>query len=141
MENFTPVSALIGGSMIGLAAVMFMWLNGRVTGISGILGGLFPPASGDISWRIAFIAGMVLAPIGFGAMRGGMPVVELPSSNVTLILGGLLVGFGTRLGSGCTSGHGVCGIARLSPRSVTATLIFMGFGFVTVFVTRHVMGV
>ena len=141
MENFTPVSALIGGSMIGLAAVMFMWLNGRVTGISGILGGLFPPASGDISWRIAFITGMVLAPIGFGAMRGGMPVVELPSSNVTLILGGLLVGFGTRLGSGCTSGHGVCGIARLSPRSVTATLIFMGFGFVTVFVTRHVMGV
>jgi len=140
MENFTPVSALAGGTLIGASAALFMLLNGRIAGISGILGGLLRPAPGDAGWRVAFLAGLLLAPIAYAAFAGRPPSIEIDNSVPLLIFGGLLVGFGTRLGSGCTSGHGVCGIARLSPRSLAATGIFMTAAITTVFVVRHVLG-
>lgn len=140
MEHFTPGSALVGGVLIGLA-VSLLWLSlGRIGGISGIMGGLVRPKAGETAWRVAFLAGLVLAPVlsrvAGGALAGIAPTASLPA----VIAGGLLVGFGTRLGGGCTSGHGVCGIARLSPRSVAATLLFMASGFATVFVARHLTG-
>ena len=140
MENFTPVSALMGGALIGLGVVVLMLANGRIAGISGIVGGVVQPDGPEWRWRVGFIVGLVggaaLAMLaGFGpasiAVTGSMPL---------LIGGGLLVGFGTRLGSGCTSGHGVCGLARLSPRSLAATGIFMATGAATVFAMRHVLG-
>jgi uncharacterized membrane protein YedE/YeeE len=137
--NFTPWTALAGGVLIGLASAMFILLNGRIAGISGILGGLLRPAPGDIGWRAAFIAGLVLAPLVYG-LFAPLPQVQIDAGSVTLIGAGLLVGIGTRYGSGCTSGHGVCGISRLSPRSLVATAAFMLAGFATVFVVRHLLG-
>jgi uncharacterized protein len=136
---FTPVSALIGGALIGLAAALFVLLNGRIAGISGIVGGLLRPTRGDIGWRIAFVAGMVAAPLAWLAVAA-LPEIRIDAGYPLLIAAGLIVGISTRYGAGCTSGHGVCGISRLSPRSIVATLAFMGTGFATVFVVRHVMG-
>lgn len=139
MENFTPVSAVIGGLLIGLSAAM-LWLGlGRVAGISGIVGRLIGREAEDSAWHIAFVIGLVAAPILYRLGGGSTPEILLPSSAV-LIAAGLLVGFGTRLGGGCTSGHGVCGFARLSPRSIAATLLFMASGFATVFIARHLLG-
>lgn len=135
--GFTPLAAAVGGVLIGIAAALLVLLQGRIAGISGIVGGLLERrAAGDTGWRIAFVAGLLLAPLLYRLLA------ELPASRVeagwgTLVVAGLLVGFGTRLGSGCTSGHGVCGLSRLSPRSLAATLAFMGAGFATVFVARH----
>ncbi|WP_322400475.1 YeeE/YedE family protein [Massilia luteola] len=137
--HFTPWASLAGGILIGLATALLLLANGRVAGISGILGGLLRPARGDIAWRVAFIAGLFLAPIVWLALHA-MPPAQIDHSPALLAAGGLLVGIGTRFGSGCTSGHGVCGIARLSPRSLLATASFMAAGFVTVFVVRHVLG-
>jgi hypothetical protein len=138
--NFTPVTALIGGLLIGLASVLLMLFNGRIAGISGILGGLLPPARGDTTWRLAFVLGLVLGGLIFVYAGGDLHAIEIEAETPVLIGAGLLVGFGTRLGSGCTSGHGICGIGRLSPRGIVATLIFMGVAIVTVFVTRHLIG-
>lgn len=137
--HFTPWDALAGGILIGLATALLLIANGRVAGISGILGGLLRPARGDIAWRLCFVLGLFLAPLVWLTMRA-MPPAQIDHSPAMLAIGGLLVGIGTRFGSGCTSGHGVCGIARLSPRSLLATACFMAAGFITVFVVRHVVG-
>jgi len=134
--HFTPWSALAGGAIIGLAAALFLLLNGRIAGISGVLGGLLKPVKGDIAWRVAFVLGLVGAPLIYG-LFARLPVPQIDAGNAALIAAGLLVGIGTRYGSGCTSGHGVCGLSRLSPRSLVATACFMGAGFTTVFVIRH----
>lgn len=136
---FTPGAALAGGALIGLAAVMFILLNGRIAGISGVLGGLLTAVRGDRFWRVAFVAGLVAAPLVY-ALFAPWPVPTIDAGPVALVAAGLLVGFGTRMGSGCTSGHGVCGLSRLSPRSLVATLVFMAAGFATVFVLRHLLG-
>ncbi|MEZ0170094.1 YeeE/YedE family protein [Microvirga sp. TS319] len=140
MDQFTPLSALLGGLLIGASAALLIVMNGRVAGISGILGGLLRPVRNDIGWRISFIAGLCAAPMIYAALGGVLPNVEFTAPMSVLTAAGLIVGFGTRLGAGCTSGHGVCGIARLSPRSIVATLVFMTTAVATVFVTRHVMG-
>jgi uncharacterized protein len=140
MTNFTPLSAAIGGALIGLSSVLLMLLTGRIAGISGIFGGLLNPGSNDKSWRIAFIAGLILAPLLAGGIGHAMPAPQLPASWTVIIAAGLLVGFGTRLGGGCTSGHGICGVARLSVRSIAATGIFMLTAIVTVAITRHLFG-
>jgi uncharacterized membrane protein YedE/YeeE len=140
MLAFTPGSALAGGILIGIAAAMFILLNGRIAGISGILGGLLAPVKGDIVWRLAFLGGMVFAPV-LWRIAAVLPTLEIAASYPMLVIAGLLVGISTRYGSGCTSGHGVCGISRLSPRSLAATAAFMTSGFLTVFVIRHVLGV
>ena len=140
MANFTPLSAAIGGALIGLSAVLLMLLAGRIAGVSGIFGGLLDPETNDLGWRVAFIAGLILAPLIAGWAGYPMPVPKLPSSSTVIIAAGLLVGFGARLGGGCTSGHGICGIARLSSRSIAATVIFMLTAIVTVAVTRHLLG-
>ncbi|MDF0750260.1 YeeE/YedE family protein [Marinobacter sp. 71-i] len=137
-ENFTPWSALAGGVIIGLAAAAFVLLNGRIAGISGILGGLLIPNRNDIAWRLAFLAGMISAPL-LWAMTANLPSIEIRAGYPALIVSGLLVGIGTRYGSGCTSGHGVCGLSRLSPRSLVATLTFMAAGFVMVYIVRHLL--
>lgn len=134
---FTPWTALAGGGLIGLAAAMFVLLNGRIAGISGILGGLFRPARGDIGWRVAFLAGLVGAPLVY-ALFTPLPPPQIDAGYGSLLAAGFIVGLGTRYGSGCTSGHGVCGISRLSPRSLAATAAFMLAGFATVFLVRHV---
>ena len=139
MANFTPLSAAIGGALIGLSSVLLMLLTGRIAGISGIFGGLLNPRSGEIGWRIAFIAGLILAPLLAGLIGYGMPSPQLPASWTVIIGAGLLVGFGTRLAGGCTSGHGICGISRLSARSIAATVIFMVVAIATVAVTRHLL--
>ena len=133
---FTPASALIGGAIIGAAVALFAVLNGRIGGVSGILGGLMRPRAGDISWRIAFVAGLVAAPLAWGLLAA-LPEIRVDTSYFALAAAGLLVGIGTRYGGGCTSGHGVCGVSRLSPRSIVATLVFMAVGFATVYVTHH----
>jgi uncharacterized membrane protein YedE/YeeE len=138
MANFTPVSAAIGGALIGLAAALLMLLTGRIAGVSGIFAGCLDFGSSDKSWRLAFIAGLILAPLAGGLIGVPVPVPEMPVSWTVIAAAGLLVGFGSRLGSGCTSGHGICGIARLSPRSIAATGIFMGAAIVVVALTRHV---
>jgi len=135
--NFTPWASLAGGLLIGVAAAMFLFLNGRIAGVSGILGGLLRPASGDIAWRLAFLLGLVAAPLAF-ALAAPLPEAQVDAGTLTLVAAGLLVGVGTRYGSGCTSGHGVCGLSRRSPRSVVATVAFMLAGFATVFVIRHI---
>lgn len=140
MAHFTPLSAALGGILIGLAAAILWRGLGRIAGISGILGGLATWTAGDIAWRWAFLAGLVAAPVIYGAIGGTAPAIVLPTSPVVIVAAGLLVGFGTRLGSGCTSGHGVCGLARRSPRSIIATIVFMVGGFATVFVARHLIG-
>ena len=140
MENFTPGSALLGGAVIGLSAVLLMALLGRIAGISGIVRGIIGPPPGEAGWRAAFLLGLVAGPLLWGAMGGAVPPVELTAGPLMLAAGGVLVGLGTAIGGGCTSGHGVCGLARLSPRSLVATLTFMATGVATVFVTRHVIG-
>ena len=137
--NFTPWTSLAGGVLIGLATAMFLLLNGRIAGISGILGGLLRPIKGDIGWRVAFVAGLIFSPIAF-SVAAPLPAAQIEADAASLIMAGLLVGIGTRYGSGCTSGHGVCGLSRLSPRSMAATALFMLAGFVTVFITRHLIG-
>lgn len=139
-NHFTPFAALAGGALVGIAAAMFALLNGRVAGVSGVLGGLLRPAKGDLAWRAAFVLGLVGAPLVY-LLFAAFPKPQIDAEYGALILAGLLVGLGTRYGSGCTSGHGVCGLSRLSPRSLVATAAFMGAGFVTVFVTRHLLGV
>ncbi|WP_343729179.1 YeeE/YedE family protein [Duganella sp.] len=134
--HFTPWASLAGGVLIGLAAALLIARMGRIAGISGIIGGLFRPVKGDIGWRLAFIAGLIIAPMA-AAVFGYRPEVQVDASWTSLIIAGLLVGLGTRYGSGCTSGHGVCGISRLSPRSLVATLSFMAAGFITVYLLRH----
>ena len=140
MDNFTPLPALLGGILIGLSAVLLLLTNGRIAGISGIVGGLLKSTAGSIGWRLAFILGLLAAPMLYAAMTAGVPPIALTSSTGLLIAGGLLVGFGTRLGSGCTSGHGVIGLARLSPRSFVATGVFLIAAMATVFITRHMVG-
>ena len=140
MSEFTPVSAMIGGLLIGGSAALFLILTGRVAGISGIVGGLLRPTRSDFGWRLAFLAGLLLAPLIYTAAGGAVPRVEINASASLLALAGLLVGVGTRLGAGCTSGHGVCGIGRGSPRSIAATAIFMATAVLTVFITRHLAG-
>lgn len=130
--NFTPWSALIGGVLIGLAGALMWWLLGRVAGVSNILGQTFSSAEGELNWRLAFLAGLVLAGVGAKLFAPGAVQFSLPAGYGQLIVAGLLVGFGTQLGSGCTSGHGVCGMSRLSPRSVVATLAFMAAGALAV---------
>jgi uncharacterized membrane protein YedE/YeeE len=137
--NFTPWSALAGGLLIGVATAVFLLFNGRIAGISGILGGLLRPSKGDIGWRIAFLLGLVLSPFVFGLVTP-LPAVRVDAGSTLLVIAGLLVGIGTRYGSGCTSGHGVCGVSRRSPRSLAATAAFMLAGFATVFIMRHVIG-
>lgn len=137
--HFTPWASLAGGLLIGMAAAMLFLFNGRIAGISGILGGLFRPASGDIAWRIAFLLGLTLAPIVFAGIAS-LPDAQVDASAGILVAAGLLVGLGTRYGSGCTSGHGICGLSRRSPRSFAATASFMFAGFVTVYVMRHLLG-
>lgn len=139
MTAFTPVSAALGGAMIGAAATL-LWLSiGRIAGISGILGGLAAAPRGEGGWRLAFLVGLVGAPLVAAAMTSPPPV-EVAAGPARLVLAGLLVGFGTRLGSGCTSGHGVCGLARLAPRSMAATGMFMAAAAATVFLSRHATG-
>ncbi len=138
MVNFTPVSAAIGGALIGLASTLLMLLAGRIAGMSGILGETL--TGGDNQWRLAFIAGVLLAPMLGGLVGHPLATPAMPDSWAVSVVAGLLVGFGSRLGGGCTSGHGVCGIARLSRRSLTATVIFMITAIAVVFVARHVIG-
>jgi uncharacterized membrane protein YedE/YeeE len=136
--HFTPWASLAGGLLIGLASAMFLLVNGRIAGISGIVGGLLRPSKGDIGWRIAFLGGLIGAPLVYGVFAA-LPSVQVDADNATLIIAGLLVGMGTRYGSGCTSGHGVCGLSRRSPRSMVATAAFMMAGFVTVFAVRRLL--
>jgi uncharacterized membrane protein YedE/YeeE len=140
MENFTPYTALLGGALIGMAAVLMMLFSGRIAGVSGIAGGLLRPPSGDTAWRLAFVAGLISAPLAYRLFAGAFPPLVFPVGAGFLAAGGLLVGFGTQLGSGCTSGHGVCGVSRLSPRSLAATGVFMALGLATVFLVRHLLG-
>lgn len=139
--SFTPWASLSGGIVLGVAAALFILVNGRVLGISGILGGLLPPKPGDASWRIAFLLGMLAAPLLYGLLApvGFVKAPTIDAGFATIVAAGLLVGIGTRYGSGCTSGHGVCGLSRLSPRSLVATLAFMSAGFVMVFLVRHLL--
>lgn len=138
-SSFTPATALTGGALIGVAVAMLVLLNGRVAGISGIVGGLMRPGSGDVAWRVAFLAGMIGAPFAYSVF-GNLPRATIDAGYPELIVAGLLVGLGTRYGAGCTSGHGVCGLSRFSPRSLLATLTFMAAGFLMVFVARHAIG-
>ena len=139
MDNFTPIPAAIGGTLIGLAVALLMLTTGRIAGISGIVDGLIGNADGK-GWRAAFVAGLILAPLAARLVGFTLPMPQMPASWVVIAGAGLLVGFGTRLGGGCTSGHGVCGMARLSPRSIVATLIFMGTAMVVVAIARHGLG-
>jgi len=140
MAEFDPVSALLGGCLIGIASALLMVLTGRIAGISGILGGALSMAGGDKAWRLAFLAGLVGAPMVMGLI--GRPLLEpqMPTSWLLVVASGLLVGFGTRVGGGCTSGHGVCGMARLSRRSIVATLVFMASAMIVVAIVRHGIG-
>ena len=137
---FTPWSSLAGGAIIGVAVAMFALLNGRIAGISGVVGGLLRPSLPDATWRIAFVAGLLVAPMTY-AVFAAMPRLTIVADYPLIVVAGLLVGVGTRYGSGCTSGHGVCGFSRASPRSIVATLAFMAAGFATVFATRHLFGI
>jgi len=136
---FTPWTALAGGILIGIAAAIFVLVNGRIAGVSGIIGGLLRPSLPDVGWRLAFIAGLIIAPSLYGAFVY-LPTLKIDPSDATLIAAGLLVGIGTRYGGGCTSGHGVCGISRLSPRALVATVAFIATGMATVYVVRHLLG-
>ncbi len=140
MANFTPISAAIGGALIGLAAVLLMLFNGRIAGVTGIADGLFNPRTDDRFWRVAFVVGLIAAPLAAALVGHAIPMPQMPANYVVIAVAGLLVGFGTRLGNGCTSGHGICGIARLSPRSITATMVFMIAAIIVVALMRHVIG-
>ena len=141
MAIFDPTSALLGGLLIGIASALLMVLNGRVAGISGILGGALAGSVADTAWRLAFLAGLIAAPILMIGVGRSVPEPQMPASWLVVVAAGLLVGFGARLGGGCTSGHGVCGIARLSARSIAATAIFMASAIAVVAITRHGFGV
>jgi uncharacterized membrane protein YedE/YeeE len=137
MTEANIIGGLTGGALIGIASVLLLWLNGRIAGVSGILDGIFSmDQPRERLWRAAFVAGLIMGAASYAVFRGGLPL-DLAAGNATLVVAGLLVGFGTRLGSGCTSGHGVCGLARRSPRSLLATMIFMLFGILTVYLMRH----
>ena len=136
--NFTPWMSLAGGAIIGLGTALLILLNGRLAGISGVLGGLLRPLKGDIGWRVAFILGLITAPLAYQLVHA-LPAATINAKVSVLVIAGLLVGIGTRYGAGCTSGHGICGLSRLSARSLVATVIFMAAGFVTVYVVRHVI--
>lgn len=140
MANFSPISAAIGGALIGLSAVLLMLFNGRIAGVTGIMDGIFNPRADGRLWRAAFVVGLVAAPLAAAFL--GYPVAMPPmlGSTIVIAVAGLLVGFGTRLSNGCTSGHGICGIARLSPRSIMATMVFMAAAIVVVALTHHVFG-
>ena len=140
VEGFSPYSALLGGALIGLSAALLWIANGRIAGISGIVGGVLAPARGDVAWRATFLAGLFAAPLLYRAAGGALPDLTTPPPLIVVIAAGLLVGFGTRLGRGCTRGHGVCGIARLSPRALAATGVFLTAAAVTVYVVRHIVG-
>ena len=140
MTEFTPLMSLSGGTLIGLSAVLLMAFHGRIAGMTGILTGLLPPVSTDWPWRTAFIAGAIVAPMLILSFSSEAIGFESPVPTPWLAISGLIVGVGVYFGSGCTSGHGVCGMARLSPRSIAATAIFMATATVTVFVIRHVLG-
>ena len=135
--QFTPWTSLGGGILIGLASIAFALLLGRIAGISGIIAGLLRPQKGDLGWRVAFIAGLLAAPLVYSRVAT-LPALQIDAGVPVLVAAGLLVGIGTRYGAGCTSGHGVCGLSRFSPRSLVATLAFMASGFATVFLLRHV---
>ncbi|MBR1129708.1 YeeE/YedE family protein [Bradyrhizobium iriomotense] len=136
--SFTPIASLVGGALIGLSAVLLMWANGRIAGVSGIAARLFPPyEDGEFAGRLAFVAGLVVAPVLVLLVTGRLPAQTIAAGPAVLIIGGLLTGFGSVWGSGCTSGHGVCGLSRLSVRSLVATMTFMAAGMATVFVMRH----
>ena len=137
-QNFTPWTSLAGGVILGTAAAVFILVNGRILGVSGIVGGMLRPRSGDLGWRLAFLLGMLAAPVLYLALDGTIPA-RIDAGWGTLVLAGLLVGAGTSAASGCTSGHGVCGLSRLSPRSLAATLSFMAAGFAVVYVVRHLL--
>ena len=137
--SFTPIPSLLGGMMLGLAATLYVLLHGRILGISGIVSGLVHPQKEDWSWRLAFIVGLITAPFLAALFFGILPVIKVDASWLTVIIAGLLVGFGVQYGSGCTSGHGICGLSRLSPRSLVATLSFMTAGFLVVFIIRHLI--
>lgn len=140
MVNFTPVPAFLGGVLIGLSVLLLMLTNGRIAGVSGIVGGLLARNLHEAWWRLAFVLGLVASPLLLASSVGGVPPITVTPSTGLLVAGGLLVGFGARLGSGCTSGHGVAGLARLSPRSAAATGTFVAAGMATVFVARHLIG-
>jgi uncharacterized membrane protein YedE/YeeE len=137
--EFTPLMSLAGGILIGLSAVLLMAVNGRIAGMTGILSGIIPPVPADWAWRAAFLAGAIVAPLVF-ILVGGAVEFSVPVTMPVLVAGGVIVGIGVYFGSGCTSGHGVCGIARLSPRSIAATVTFMAAAIATVYVIRHVAG-
>lgn len=139
ITEFTPYESLFGGVLIGLSAIMLMAFNGRIAGMTGILTGVLPPYAKDNAWRIAFLVGAITGPVIY-TLAGGVVPFAVPITTPAMIIGGLIVGVGVTYGSGCTSGHGVCGMARLSPRSIVATLVFMVATFATVFVVRHVLG-
>lgn len=140
MENFTPISALIGGGLIGLSAAILLLFKGRIAGISGIVGGVLVPEKGDVDWRIVFVVGLILGGFLYQWLGGDVSGFKAVVSQPMLIAAGLLVGIGTTIGTGCTSGHGICGIARFSGRSITATVSFMATGVITVALVRHVFG-
>jgi len=137
--TFTPYIGLLGGALIGFAAVLLLVANGRIAGISSIIGGLLTRPTTDIGWRIAFVCGLGLGACSYRLIAGEWFAVDSAATWPVMLIAGLFVGFGTRMGGGCTSGHGVCGLARLSPRSLVATLVFMASGMLTVFVTRHLL--
>jgi uncharacterized membrane protein YedE/YeeE len=139
-NDFTPVAGLLGGLLIGCASVLFLWANGRIAGISGIFGGLLTPTRGDRAWRLMFLGGLLLGAIAWPLVTGKPVPFHMPAGNVRVLVAGILVGFGTRMAGGCTSGHGVCGIARGARRSLVATLVFMVSGVLTVLITRYAGG-
>jgi len=138
--SFAPIPSLLGGMILGLAAACYVFLHGRILGISGIISGLLHPKLTDSAWRLSLALGLISAPFLATLFFGIIPIVEIDSGWLAIVIAGLLVGFGTQYGSGCTSGHGICGLSRLSPRSLVATLAFMAAGFVVVFVIRHLIG-
>jgi uncharacterized membrane protein YedE/YeeE len=140
MEHFTPFASTIGGLLIGLSAALMLLFSGRIAGISGILRGVLEPTQGDVSWRVAFIGGLVAGGTALVAVSPELFAVTIDRSVWAIIAAGLLVGFGTRLGNGCTSGHGVCGLSRLSARSMLATASFMATGAITVYIVNHLLG-
>ena len=138
--SFTPIPSLLGGMILGLAAALYVFLHGRILGISGIVSGLLRPNMTDSAWRLSLVLGLISAPFLTALFFGIIPIVEIDSSWLGIVIAGLLVGFGAQYGSGCTSGHGICGLSRLSPRSLVATLTFMSAGFIMVFIIRHLIG-
>jgi len=138
--SFTPIPSLLGGIILGVAAALYVLLHGRILGISGIVSGLLHPKLADSAWRVSLVLGLISAPFLAALFFGIIPVVEIDSGWLAIVIAGLLVGFGAQYGSGCTSGHGICGLSRLSPRSLVATLAFMCAGFVIVFIIRNIIG-